>query len=52
MSQPDDYDLYWADYGRLLMGYTGWGMRVVFVPDDETDLVPTIEVREPGKHEG
>ena len=29
--------------------YTGWGMRIVFVPDDETHLEPRVDVREPEK---
>ena len=27
--------------------YAGWGMRIVFVPDDELHEEPQIEVREP-----
>ncbi len=47
----DEHDLSWEEFGRLLSTCAGWGMRVVFVPDDETDLIPTIEVREPKKGE-
>lgn len=43
----DEQDLAWEDFGRLLTTYAGWGMRVIFVPDDETHLKPRIEVREP-----
>lgn len=45
----DEHELSWAEFGRLLMTCAGWGMRVTFVPDDEIDLVPAIEVREPEK---
>jgi hypothetical protein len=29
----------------------GWGMRIIFVPDDETEREPRIEVREPTEDE-
>ncbi len=32
---------------RLLIGYSGWGLRLVIVPDDEIERRPTIVVREP-----
>jgi hypothetical protein len=43
----DDHELSWTEFGRLLTTYAGWGMRIVFVPDDELHLQPRIEVREP-----
>jgi hypothetical protein len=43
----DDHELSWAEFGRLLLTYGGWGMRIVFVPDDRLDEDPEIEVREP-----
>jgi hypothetical protein len=48
----DDHDLSWDEFGRLLTTHAGWGMRVIFVPDDETHLEPRIEVRDPPKDEG
>ncbi len=30
----------------MLLTYAGWGMRVVFVPDDELERSPKIVVRE------
>lgn len=33
----DDRELSWQDFGRLLLTYAGWGMRVTFVPDDQND---------------
>src|SRR5262249_29433555 len=42
----DDQELSWIEFGRLLSTYAGWGMRVVFVPDDRLDAEPDIEVRE------
>lgn len=35
------------EFGRMLMTYAGWGMRICFVPDDELEREPDIEVREP-----
>ena len=43
----DDQGLSLEEFGRLLCTYAGWGMRVVFVPDDELDNDPRIEIREP-----
>ena len=43
----DDHELSWAEFGTLLLTYGGWGMRIVFVPDDRLDEEPEIEVREP-----
>jgi len=45
----DDMDLSLEDFGRLLVTYAGWGMRLVFVPDDEIHMEPDIEVRDPSK---
>lgn len=46
----DDREFDWEDFGRLIRAYAGWGMRTVFVPDDELDRTPKIAVREPGDH--
>ena len=47
----DDRELSWREFGRLLTTHAGWGMRIVFVPDDETHIEPPIEVREPREDE-
>lgn len=47
----DDQELSWQEFGRLLTTYAGWGMRVIFVPDDETHIQPPIEFREPKEGE-
>jgi hypothetical protein len=47
----DDHELSWAKFGTLLLTYGGWGMRMVFVPDDRLDEEPEIEVREPDGQE-
>ena len=43
----DDHELFWEEFGRLLTTHAGWGMRIVFVPDDELHEVPRMEVGEP-----
>ncbi len=43
----DDRRLSQENFGRLPCTYAGWGMRVVFVPDDELDREPWIEIRDP-----
>ena len=43
----DDRELSLQEFGRLLTTYAGWGMRIEFVPNDETEKRPDIEVREP-----
>lgn len=48
----DDQELSMREFGRLLRTYAGWGMRLVFVPDDEIDQPPRIEVREPDEGDG
>jgi hypothetical protein len=42
----DDHELSWRDFGRLLLTYASWGMRIVFVPDDETTEAPIVEARD------
>jgi hypothetical protein len=43
----DDKELSLAEFGRLLTTYAGWGMRIVFVPDDRIDEEPEIIVLDP-----
>ena len=40
-------ELSWQEFGRLICTYAGWGMRIEFVPENETHRRPTLEVREP-----
>ena len=47
----DDHELSRAEFGKLLFTYRGWGMRIVFVPDDRLNEKPEIEVREPDGQE-
>ena len=44
----DDWELSMEEFGRMLSTYEGWGMRIEFTPDDETDRRPRLEVRDPG----
>lgn len=43
----DDRDFTPMEFARMLSTFGGWGMRLVFVPDDELHDEPAIEVREP-----
>jgi hypothetical protein len=43
----DDREFTWDEFGRMLCVYAGWGMRIVFVPDDELEQTPKTVVREP-----
>lgn len=45
----DDQEFTWDDFGRMLCTYAGWGMRIVFVPDDELAHAPKIAVRAPDR---
>ena len=40
----DDRALSLDDFGRMLRMYSGWGMRIAFVPEDELDHEPLIRV--------
>lgn len=46
----DGRDFTTAEFIKLLGGHGGWGMRIVFVPDDELHARPKIRVREPAAH--
>ncbi len=43
----DQQELNLEEFGKVLSTYAGWGMRIIFVPDDDIFRTPTIEVREP-----
>lgn len=38
-----------AEFGKMLTTFSGWGMRIAFVPEDELHEPPHIEVRERGE---
>ena len=42
----DDKELTMHEFSGLLKTYAGWGMRIIFVPEDELHKAPTIEVRD------
>lgn len=44
----DEQRLSLAEFGRLLCTYAGWGMRIVFVPEESLAETPPIDRREPG----
>jgi hypothetical protein len=43
----DDHELRLEEFGKLLTRYSGWGMRIEFLPGDEVHRRPAHEVREP-----
>jgi hypothetical protein len=43
----DDREFTWDEFGKMLCTHAGWGMRIVFVSDDELEQTPNIAVREP-----
>lgn len=45
----DDKEFTMKEFGRLLSAFTGWGMRIIIVPDDETHVTPPIEIKDPGE---
>jgi hypothetical protein len=47
----DGRDFTVAEFIKLLGGYGGWGMRIVFVPEDELKVQPKIRVQEPAAEE-
>jgi hypothetical protein len=44
----DDVELSLQDFGRLLCTFAGWGMRIVFLPENDIASQPPVEVRDPG----
>lgn len=42
----DGRRLSWMEFGALVSSHEGWGMRVMFVPDDEIDKTPAIALQE------
>lgn len=47
----DGRDFTVAEFIKLLGGYGGWGMRIVFVPEDELKMQPKISVQDPAVDE-
>jgi hypothetical protein len=45
----DEKELTLKEFGKMLATYSGWGMRIIFVPEDELEKEPIIEIREPKK---
>jgi hypothetical protein len=43
----DDREFTLEEFGTMLTTYSGWGMRIVFVPDSGLEKSPDIEVGEP-----
>jgi len=48
----DETELSLRDFGRMLQTYAGWGMRIVFVPEEEIETAPSVELGEPDEPTG
>jgi hypothetical protein len=47
----DDREFSWQEFGRMIVSYAGWGMRIAFVPEECIADIPDHDVREPRKDE-
>jgi hypothetical protein len=45
----DDHELSLREFGRLLTTYSGWGMRIAFVPDNLITENPRLVIGQPRK---
>lgn len=43
----DGKELSLSEFGRMLVVYAGWGMRIAFVPEELVHEEPKIKVRQP-----
>jgi hypothetical protein len=44
----DWQELSWHEFGKMIVSFAGWAMRIEFTPEDETHRRPKLVVREPG----
>lgn len=47
--QIDDHELSLHEFGKMIQSFEGWGMRIVFVSEDQLSNPPTPEVRKAPK---
>jgi hypothetical protein len=45
----DSHKLSWVDFGRMVLHFEGWGMRILFVSEDQLSDPPTPELRKAPK---
>lgn len=45
--EVDDKEFSMQEFGKLLSVFEGWGMRIIFVPEDEINQSPVIEIKNP-----
>jgi hypothetical protein len=43
----DDKEFTLEEFGTMLTTFSGWGMRIVFVPEDELAKQPDIVIKDP-----
>ncbi|MBI2519774.1 MAG: hypothetical protein HYV97_05135 [Bdellovibrio sp.] len=42
--EVDGKELSWQEFGRMLTTFSGWGMRLTIVPDDELHIMPNVRI--------
>jgi hypothetical protein len=45
--EVDGKELTWHAFGKMIVSFAGWGMRIEFTPEDETHRRPKLVVKEP-----
>ena len=48
----DDVELPLAEFGKLLCTFSGWGMRICFVPEEKLERNPVVEMADRPSSEG
>ena len=43
----DDKALSLQEFGKMMLTWNGWGIRIICVPEDELHCNPSIEMKEP-----
>jgi hypothetical protein len=43
----DGKELSWHEFGKMIVSFAGWGMRIEFTPEDEIHRRPKLEVKQP-----
>lgn len=46
----DDQEFSIKEFGKMLSTFAGWGMRIIFVPEDETYQSPPIQIKDPSEN--
>lgn len=44
--EVDGKELSWQEFGKMITTFSGWGMRLTIVPDNELHVLPDIQIME------